>query len=410
MVIPNAAQTPSSLGGAPRIRLLNVKYSPNLGDGLLSICLERALLAAGAREAQSIDLAARTAFGDTLAGRQSVMAILDRLPPSLRRPALAAPMAYFAHKKWKPHYVRELTDADHVVIGGGNLLTDMDLNFPTKINLACEEAAIRQLPLTIYGVGVGATWSKKGTSLFDRAFMASGRLRAVFVRDEMSKANWQKHLGDRSRVEAEVVRDPGLLAVETFPARVDEPSEEPLVGIGVMSPVAVRYHADNAVSAVTLRQWYEDLAAALAQRGYRICAFTNGSPEDVAFLAELAPSLRRAAGGEDRITFQQPGTPEALCAVISGCDAVVAFRMHAIIAAYSYNKPILAQSWDPKLDAFMASVGLDDALIDANKVDGAAAANMVSGLVRPDFRHENYDGVLAETRADVERVYRAIIA
>lgn len=65
-----------------RIVLLNVKYSPNLGDGLLSECLERELARALPDcEVTSIDLAGRTGYpsgyGRT---RGTALALLERLP------------------------------------------------------------------------------------------------------------------------------------------------------------------------------------------------------------------------------------------------------------------------------------------------------------------------------------------
>ena len=55
---PSGRISPLRGADAPlRIRLFNVKYSPNLGDGLLSECLEKALIALGASgDTWSIDL------------------------------------------------------------------------------------------------------------------------------------------------------------------------------------------------------------------------------------------------------------------------------------------------------------------------------------------------------------------
>ncbi|XZQ27947.1 hypothetical protein ACTTAL_10305 [Rhodobacter capsulatus] len=69
---------------APLIRLMNVKFSPNLGDGLLSDCLEAGLRARGAA-AGSIDLAARTGYGQGLAGRGRVLRLLEAMPPGAAR-------------------------------------------------------------------------------------------------------------------------------------------------------------------------------------------------------------------------------------------------------------------------------------------------------------------------------------
>ena len=54
---------------------LNVKYSPNLGDGLLAECLEAELRSARPGvETRSIDLAGRTAYGEGLKHRRAILA------------------------------------------------------------------------------------------------------------------------------------------------------------------------------------------------------------------------------------------------------------------------------------------------------------------------------------------------
>src|ERR1700744_2459725 len=79
----------------PHLRLFNVKYSPNLGDGLIAECLERGLAAmGGGDDVLSIDLAGRVRYGQRFAGRAQIISILDRMPKALRRqfirPLLAA--------------------------------------------------------------------------------------------------------------------------------------------------------------------------------------------------------------------------------------------------------------------------------------------------------------------------------
>jgi polysaccharide pyruvyl transferase WcaK-like protein len=164
-----------------KVRLFNVKFSPNLGDGLLSQCLEKALVDLGADpDTWSIDLAARKAYGDVLARRTQIMAALDLLPRPVRREVIRAPLALHAARSWRPHYAHGLADADCVVIGGGNLISDIDLNFPTKLTLAMEEAEKRNLPVVVYASGVTSGWTPRGTEMLRCAF-AKPILKGVFV-------------------------------------------------------------------------------------------------------------------------------------------------------------------------------------------------------------------------------------
>ncbi|WJH38077.1 hypothetical protein N7E02_01385 (plasmid) [Aliirhizobium terrae] len=86
-----------------------MKYSPNLGDGLLSECMEHALVELGAnRDSWSIDLAARKAYGDGIPGRSQILSALDAMPGTIRPYVIRIPLAMQARRKWRPHYAERL--------------------------------------------------------------------------------------------------------------------------------------------------------------------------------------------------------------------------------------------------------------------------------------------------------------
>lgn len=380
--------------GGLRIRLFNVKYSPNLGDGLLSECLEKALIALGASEdTWSIDLAGRKAYGESLAGRLQIMSALDRMPNWLRRHVVRVPLAVQARRAWRPHYAGRVDGGDAIVIGGGNLISDIDLNFPTKLTLAVREAERLQAPFVVYGCGVTSDWSFKGTRMMERAF-ASPFLRGVFVRDQASKRLWDEKLGEASGFEAVVVRDPGLLASRFIPRSRLFADRGPVAGVGVMSDIAIRYHSELAPDSAHLADWYVDLVRGLAGTGCHVVAFTNGSPEDIAYLARLRPRLQEAAG--HRISFPVQRSPDELCAIISSLDVLVAYRMHAVIAAYSFGVPAVALAWDRKLQSFMSSVNREAFLCDVQDTKPAAAVALVSQALATPIPDDEHDRVLAD--------------
>lgn len=388
------------------LRCFNVKYSPNLGDGLLSECLEEALIDLGAGEAtNSIDLAARTAYGQAMAGRGTAMKLLHALPAPLRRAAVRLPLALHAARKWRPHYAAGLEGADGVVIGGGNLVSDIDLNFPTKLPLAIEEAERRKLPVAIYACGVGSEWSAAGLKRCREAF-SRPHLRAVFVRDEDSKATWDSLMAAETGHVARVVRDPGLLASETYPTlpRDRIRTGRPVAGLGIISPIAIRYHSEKAPSARHLDLWFLDAARGLIAEGFDVRVFTNGSPEDVAYAASLRNRLA-ALGSEREIAFLDQRDPRGLCGHISRFDVLLAHRMHAVIAAYSYGVPAIALAWDRKLRAFMASVGRETDLVDVAATDAATCVARAGRAVENPVPEHERRAVIAEARADVAMLW-----
>lgn len=394
---------------SPVVACFNVKYSPNLGDGLLSECLEAALVDFGSDpKTRSIDLAGRTVYGDVMSFRDSALKFLDRLPGPARRLVVRAPLAIKVTVSWGPHYRRELTGADAVVIGGGNVISDLDLNFPVKLGRAISEAARRDLPIVFYACGMAPGWSETGLRMFRTSF-ADSHVKGVFLRDTDSAAMWNELLAPHVGHRAQVARDPGLLASEVY---THEPDREkihrrPVVGLGVMSHIAVRYHSDNLLEQERLDRWYVDVAKGMIAAGYQVRVFTNGSPEDRAYLARLAAEMS-SLGGEGDLIFLEQRTPKELCAHISAFDVMIAFRMHAVIAAYSYGVPAIALAWDKKLQSFMESVWREDWLLDVATVSPQDGVEAAIRTHREGIDPIERATVVAEARADVGRLSQVL--
>lgn len=384
-----------------KIALLNVKYSPNLGDGLLAECLERELAGAlpGAR-VFSIDLAGRR--GWPLPGpsrRAHAIALLEALPDWGRRALVRVALALLVRLRLRRHVGRSLRGVDAVVVGGGNLLTDADLNFPMKLAGALAEVARQRLPVAIHAVGAGAGWSRAGRALFARAFRAVP-LVTVAVRDERSQQAWRAQLSDAGLPPPALVRDPGLLASRHYP-RSAPPAEGPLAGLCITAPMALRYHAETASECTDLAAWYGDAARVLVEQGFSVALFTNGSPEDRDYLARHGAAWVLHARGP--VTVTNPfADPAALAAFVSGCDLVVAHRMHACIAAHSFGVPTIGLAWDIKLESFFDLAGRSGFLIDTAQCSADAFRALVKRAMAQGVDPAALRRLIEQARADID--------
>ncbi len=348
-----------------RIAVFNVKYSPNLGDGLLAECLEAELRASGPDiETVAVDLAGRTGYGEGgLRNRKTALTILDNLPGAVRRIAVGAVLRRMVGRQLRPAWRTVLANADAVVVGGGNLLADSDLNFPIKLEGALAEAAAVGVPVGVYGVGVADNWSQAGEALFRRGLTAV-RLVYAAVRDVRSQAVWQARLGPAGVAAPSVCRDPAMLTALHFP-RVAKTGAGKQVALGLTDPLALRYHGGSAaLRASEMTDWMLELVRQLVADGWRVSAFTNGSPEDRTYLSRLESRLRAISPDAVSIApaFERPSD---LAAFISGQDLVMAHRLHACIAAYAYAVPHIGFTWDIKLNSFFESVGHAEFVADA---------------------------------------------
>jgi hypothetical protein len=387
-----------------RIRLFNVKFSPNLGDGLLSECLEQAMTESGcdASGTYSVDLSGRTQYSRGTSARSTVLKVLDRLPAFLRPIATALPRQAMVMGKWRPHYERHLEGADAIAVGGGNLFTDMDLNFPIKVSNALDLAAGKKLPAAIYGVGVSSKWSATGVRIM-RASLAKAKPAYVSVRDAASKSHFDRLFADAAGRQALIVRDPGLMIGRFAPERM--PGSGRGLGLCITSSVAIRYHSAEAIEDGELGLWYIALCKAVAKRGERIVAFTNGSPEDEDFLDTIEDRLREASvtGFERR----RPDTPNELVALISAFSCLVAHRMHAVIAAVSLGVPVFALLWDEKVEAFMESVGMSDSTAFVRTGNEDEVADRILSLAQAPLGYDRA-GLIDEAFLHARGLYAAL--
>ena len=266
-----------------KVALLNVKYSANLGDGLLSECLEGSLASAlgrvggagGPIVVESIDLAGRTSFSSGSGFRGTVLKTLEGMPDWVRQPMMYVVLKTLVRTRLRKFYADSLAGVDAVVLGGGNLLADSDLNFPIKIEAALAEATRRGLPVAVFGDGVTRNWTRTGTRLFARAFSRT-RLIDVTVRDTRSQAVWNDLLAGRSIQPAGLACDPGLLAASRYgDCAASDRTKESAID---WNSRKVRSHSSS---------WPSSRVDSISPR-------TAGSTESLSLIARLAASTMSA--------------------------------------------------------------------------------------------------------------------
>lgn len=338
-----------------KLLVFNVKYSENLGDGLLEMCLEQGLVAANAdAKVETFDIAGRREFGGQRAGRAQALRLLEQLPVFARR-AVVSLMLHRKLSRLRERFDRALKTADAVVIGGGNLFQDDDLNFPLKVGTVLDCVARSRKPLIIHAVGVSAHWSKPAAALFAR--LNKTNLKSVSVRDKVSLENWQAHFPTGPA--AFIVPDPGVMVEDlTLPVARQSGADSsiPTIAICVTAPVILRRHASIKVSDITLQDAaeYVELVKIAVSQGYRVTLFSNGAQEDQA-LAEQVFAMLEMGGmtGNRLITLAvRPERPEELVMLLKPASVVIAHRLHACIAAYGLNIPAVGLDWDSKLASF----------------------------------------------------------
>ena len=354
--VPDCAACPDI---PPRVAIFNVKYSPNLGDGVIAECLEHALRRCRpGLEVISVDLAGRGSFSQW-SGRQrrAILGLMEGANPILRRRFVPLAISLVVRFRLKSGWEARLDGCDFAIIGGGALIADADQNFPIKLSTALALCTKRRIPVAIGHVGVSSRWSEPGRRRFARALKET-RLVSLSFRDPASRDAWQEMFGGHGMPSPEVALDPGLLARETYGCRpVTRMTRRPLVGLCITNPMVLRLHGEGPHDSRYTREWFDGVVRGFVERGDEVVLFTNGSPEDETFKDAIY------AGLENKVSVtvaDRPSRPRDLALLIGGLDAVLAHRLHACIVAYSYGVPAVGLKWDAKLVRFFKLTERDD--------------------------------------------------
>ena len=198
-----------------RVVTFNVKYSPNLGDGVIAECLEAEL----ARRLTCININAFDLAGRTdrnhrakTGGRVLALKALQAMPSTLRDVLVEVVLRLRLKRKCRPTWRNALRDADLAIVGGGQLIQDGDLNFPVKLSIVASECRRNNVPIALFGVGVAESHSRRGAVLMSSLLQAD-QLVFAGVRDTESA----RRLRRRGVKGVVVTPDPGLLASQVWP-------------------------------------------------------------------------------------------------------------------------------------------------------------------------------------------------
>lgn len=344
------------------IAIFNVKFSNNVGDGIVAETTEYLLssLADGSK-ISTFDLGGRNQYGDTGIKAPSTLkkafSVVVKFLPEWLSSRLRQRVTYALLKKETiPRWREEIQKADRLVIGGGHLISDAELYFPIRLHAIVKLAVELKKPVYLHAVGVSNPehFSAAGRKLFLDIFKDNPYLVYVSVRDELSRQYWRTIFGG----EVSVVPDPGNFTRETYFCFPEAAATKNVIGIGVMaSSLVVNDTPGNHTKVVLSVADYIGLGQQLLNLGYTPLYFTNGSPEDEAVLTNIKAEF---VASEKVIFVDRPMVPEDLVKIICRCEKIIAYRLHACIVATSLGVPAIGLAWDKKLYSYFESIGAAD--------------------------------------------------
>lgn len=387
-----------------RIAIFNVRYSPNLGDGILSACLEGELRASGEDiDVQAYDLAGRVEYGQKSRRRAFAIRILGFLPSAIRRYLVVLILGRWIRYALQPRWREALRSADLVLVGGGHLLSDIELNFPLKLDGLSRELKKSQMPWGVFAVGVSDNWSSMGRRLFRQVFHRTSP-EFVVVRDIRSKRLWNEATLCSNVPSAQVCPDPAVLCFRYLPAPDRTIRETRIFGLNVISPGELKLHCGGAPHPDRFALWLVELASRALADGYQVVVFSNGNPQDDDTVRDIELRWKNMASKPD--FPPRPRTPQELAATIAGCDLLAGHRLHLHISAFSYRIPTVGFLWDPKLTTFFESVERAEFLVDIGDQSPQDAWNLLLKAATVRWNEEKWTLAVCQASDAVRSIVR----
>ncbi len=263
--------------------------------------------------------------------------------------------------------------SDVIIFGGAPLFNYMYQLFYRRTIKTLELAQEYGVPVLFSSIGVEPYDETNEKSQALKAALALPVVRQITTRDDLDST--EKYAAGTDIVTAHV-SDPAVFADIVFSDLPDvapgSHHEQKRIGLVVTREGIFR---DNRISfnESQQRRFWLDVISELKARGYDYRLFTTGHFSDEVFLDALVKS-KRIPASKVAVTVN---SPEELHAQLSACDGVIAYRLHASIAAFAYEIPTIGLSWNFKVPYFYESVGYGERAL---PVERWTAADVVPAL------------------------------
>lgn len=344
-----------------KVAVVGEIYSANLGDHAIYASMRQLLDARGV-ESVPLDLSGRDGFPADAPSppAERTGRLKDWLRPLVRKSVSIRRLLNIFIWSWKGVASRRkkwegiISSVDAVVIGGGQLLTDLDFGFPPKVFLVTGIARRLGKPVAIFGCGVGE-WGLLARLLYRRSLK---NVCFVSVRDDFSRDLLVREISPAGGVRSHP--DPAFTISELFP---DYPKPAPgTLGINVQPPAHFRRFVPE-LSKLSdedfLCFWVNSIRK--LQSRYSIAIQVNGAPADYDFATQIQSRL--AAMRCPVKLFPRPTSLAELVCQISSSEKLVCTRMHAGIIGYSLGVNVRPLSWDRKVSDVWERAGASETVV-----------------------------------------------
>ena len=335
-----------------KITIFGEKYSDNLGDGVISDCLVYAFASIDTSFIVSAhDLSMREGFSFSHSVRSDVNS--SSLSILIRRFKKLIGWELVRSKEFKTMYCEVIKSSDIVLIGGGQIFLDNELNFPVKIRALSKILNTFGISHAFVCCGVSGRMSFIGATIFKKV-LTNRHVKSLIVRDLLSLKNAKNILEYETPV---FLIDPAIITSNVYSVRgsVGE-STVKKIGMNIMDFETLSKCFGYRVEKDAFYDIWVDLVHRFVEDGFTVVLHTNGASEDNYALS----TVRKRIGQLSNVITMIPKSPKDLADIIASVNVLIAYRLHANIMAFSLGIPSVGVVWDEKVSEFSAISGRQD--------------------------------------------------
>ncbi|MEM1439236.1 MAG: polysaccharide pyruvyl transferase family protein [Pseudomonadota bacterium] len=320
----------------------------------------------------------------TLSARQRLIGVARSVP--LVRELLAAVWRFREHKRSLLRIHRIVADLDLLLISGSGVLDDTwsgRWRRPRALFLWCRAAADAGVPVVFASIGATSLKTRKGKR-FAREALQLADYRSYRDKESITLA---RSLGVDVTSDA-VCPDLAFSMDELVLARARDAASTktaPRVSIGPIPYSEDRHwHTPDTAKASRYRTSIARLATTLADQGIHVGFALGHAVVDLLAVNKVEEEIGlQSQERRDRIDEHIAISDlQSLMNALAKTDVVVTSRFHGVLLSLMLGKPVVALSYDSKIDNLMAEFDLEDSTFPIGDFDVTDVAKSVRVLLR----------------------------
>ena len=266
-----------------------------------------------------------------------------------------------------------VTGSDVIFFAGGGLFGLSYLNFFDYLDEITQLAE---------GHGIPVIFSSIGINNMDATAENEEKLRNILKRRCIASVSVRENIGlfqqyaEGCCLEIEQVCDPAVWTKYVY--HINPCSDSKVIGINVVRGGLFLKKKKKWGMTDEFKYLYK-LKSLLEEAGMEYLFYTNGSVLDNNTLRYFAREYDIPAGR----TFY-PHTTKQLVETVSRFSAVITFRMHSSIIAYSFGIPSIALVWNDKITFFYQNIGYPDRAFAFEQWDSEEVFHKLRSVLQPE--------------------------